>query len=305
MVLLSAIYITEYAGITREFCERHGLRFKAMQEIRKLRRQLANELSNFAHVTLDPKTQPPTDEEAYLLRQILLAGLPDHVARRVQLDELENVTNETKKKFKYAYFTRTMEQPVFLHNLSILKNHTPPEWVVFQDSYEVQGKIYMRGVTAIDPVWLPEFCPVDCNLSKPLTNREPFYQDGAVMILRTGTFGERSWTLPLIKSEHPSVTERTKFFAKFLLEGKVFESLQKFQPDLLSPPIAMIRSWANLHSKRTKPLFETLLSAQVDSKDKMCDKLRQEPDFLRTEFLLWLDEEHHNQVKEIWTELLE
>ena len=66
MVLLSAVYSTEYNGCTREFCDRHGLRFKAMQEIRKLRRQLANELSssNFK-VLLDPKALAPNDEEAF------------------------------------------------------------------------------------------------------------------------------------------------------------------------------------------------------------------------------------------------
>ena len=75
MVLLSAVYNTEYNGCTREFCDRHGLRFKAMQEIRKLRRQLANELSNSGlKVILDPKIQAPNDQEALLLRQILLAG---------------------------------------------------------------------------------------------------------------------------------------------------------------------------------------------------------------------------------------
>ena len=74
MVLLSAVYNTEYNGCTREFCDSVNLRFKAMQEIRKLRRQLANELSNLK-VILDPKTQPPNDEEAFLLRQILLAGI--------------------------------------------------------------------------------------------------------------------------------------------------------------------------------------------------------------------------------------
>ena len=76
MVLLSAVYNTEYNGCTREFCDRHGLRFKAMQEIRKLRRQLANELSNSGlKVILDPKIQAPNDQDALLLRQILLAGM--------------------------------------------------------------------------------------------------------------------------------------------------------------------------------------------------------------------------------------
>ena len=44
----------------------------------------------------------------------------------------------------------------------------------------------MRGVTAIEPEWLPDFCPLDCNLSKPLSDREPFYdqEKGQVMTFR-------------------------------------------------------------------------------------------------------------------------
>ena len=82
-----------------------------------------------------------------------------------------------------------MEQPVFLHNLSVLKTEIPPEWVVYQEVYEVQGKMYMRGVTAIDPTWLPDFCPMDCNLSKPLSEREPFFDQerGQVLTFRSGT----------------------------------------------------------------------------------------------------------------------
>ena len=68
--------ILYYLDYSREFCDRHGLRFKAMQEIRKLRRQLANELSNSGlKVVLDPKIQAPNNQESLLLRQILLAGM--------------------------------------------------------------------------------------------------------------------------------------------------------------------------------------------------------------------------------------
>ena len=42
MVLLKAIGACEFAGCTSEFCRAHGLRLKAMKEIRKLRSQLTN-----------------------------------------------------------------------------------------------------------------------------------------------------------------------------------------------------------------------------------------------------------------------
>ena len=42
MVLLKAIGACEFAGCTSEFSKAHGLRLKAMKEIRKLRSQLTN-----------------------------------------------------------------------------------------------------------------------------------------------------------------------------------------------------------------------------------------------------------------------
>ena len=41
-VLLKAVGATEYAGGTAAFCEQHGIRYKAMVEVRKLRAQLTN-----------------------------------------------------------------------------------------------------------------------------------------------------------------------------------------------------------------------------------------------------------------------
>ena len=42
MVLLKAIGSAEYQGCTPEFCQKHGLRYNAMKEVRKLRAQLTN-----------------------------------------------------------------------------------------------------------------------------------------------------------------------------------------------------------------------------------------------------------------------
>lgn len=42
MVLLKAVGACEYQGASPEFCEKHGIRYKAMREIRKLRAQLTN-----------------------------------------------------------------------------------------------------------------------------------------------------------------------------------------------------------------------------------------------------------------------
>ena len=43
----------------------------------------------------------PTDMEAKLLRQIVLAGMADQVARKVSLDEVKE--DQDKAKWKHAY----------------------------------------------------------------------------------------------------------------------------------------------------------------------------------------------------------
>lgn len=119
---LGAVGACEFAGCTRQFCEENGLRFKAMLEIRRLRGQLTNagtyteytcnllfvslpavscayDLSISlclsvnavcadAGVYMDNKMAPPTESQVTFLRQIVLAGLGDHIARRVQAEEL-------------------------------------------------------------------------------------------------------------------------------------------------------------------------------------------------------------------------
>ena len=42
MVMLKAVGSCEYEGCTPAFCEAHGIRLKAMKEVRKLRVQLTN-----------------------------------------------------------------------------------------------------------------------------------------------------------------------------------------------------------------------------------------------------------------------
>lgn len=115
-----AVGACEFAGCSPKFCEDNGLRYKAMVEIRRLRGQLTNagkrlhadrparapvcqtaeteghslsllsvnavcpEVGTF----VNPKMPPPTEHQVVCLRQIVLAGLGDHLARRVQAEDL-------------------------------------------------------------------------------------------------------------------------------------------------------------------------------------------------------------------------
>ena len=75
-----------------------------MREIRKLRVQLTNQINLVvpsASLGVDPRLAPPSEPQCRLLRQVLLAGLPDHVARRVDPQEVNNP--EDRPKWKGAY----------------------------------------------------------------------------------------------------------------------------------------------------------------------------------------------------------
>ncbi|KAL2718178.1 putative ATP-dependent RNA helicase kurz [Vespula squamosa] len=302
MVLIKAIGATEYAGFKGKlipFCEENGLRHKAIVEIKKLRQQLTNEINlNVPNINLiiDPSMSPPTDMQAKLLRQILLAGMADQVARKVLSEEIED---QDKAKWKYAYKTVEMEDPVFMHSSCVLRK-TSPEWVVYQEIYET-NKLYMRGVTAIEPEWLPKFAPTLCTLSEPLIEPSPRYDlhSGKVLCHITGTFGRAGWQLPMIEIEYPMNIEGVKWFARFFLEGEVCPKLKRFVPILLSTPGSVNKSWAKL-LPRTEAITKTLLSEGVMSKCKLIEVWDKNKTFLLFAYQKWLPESTHSEMASLW-----
>ena len=91
------------------------------------------------------------------------------------------------------------------YSSSVFKNN-PPDWVTYQEIYETaNGKMYMRGVTAIEASWLPIYCSDQCNFAQPMAEPEPFWNDetGEIMCYATGTFGKQAWNLPTVQIRHP------------------------------------------------------------------------------------------------------
>ena len=101
LVALGAVEYEENNGA--KFCEQNGIRLKAVLEAKKLRKQLTDTglyFNNFCffeniqvhiylvnaifpqlNLILDPKMAPPTHEQAKLLRQIVLSGMVDRIAK--------------------------------------------------------------------------------------------------------------------------------------------------------------------------------------------------------------------------------
>ncbi|XP_013145897.1 PREDICTED: probable ATP-dependent RNA helicase kurz [Papilio polytes] len=307
-VLLRAVGAAEYAHLNGEeelFCAKHGLREKAIKEIRKLRKQLTSEINlsvSGVDVTIHPDMKPPDEKQARLLRQLVLSGLGDQVGKKIALHEVKE--GEDKRKFKYAYHCAELEEPVHLHSESILRKCIP-EWVVYQELYETgaeaRRKMVMRNVTAIEPEWLPVYVPQLCNLGEPLTDTEPRYDEisGRIRCSFKGTFGKACWELPVVEIDYPDKIERYRWFARYLLEGVVFPKLKKYTSSLLSPPSTMVKSWARLQP-RTELLLKALISHRAGTRQQLMDVWEDNPKYLLDEYLKWLPESAHNEATLYW-----
>uniref|UniRef100_A0A8D2N4C5 RNA helicase n=1 Tax=Zonotrichia albicollis TaxID=44394 RepID=A0A8D2N4C5_ZONAL len=273
MVMLGAVGACEYSGCTREFCEQNGLRHKAMLEIRRLRGQLTtavNSVCRDAGLYVDPKMEPPTEAQVTYLRQIVLAGLGDHLARRVQAEE------QLDDKWKNAYKTALLEDPVFIHPSSVLFKELP-EFVVYQEIVETT-KLYMKGVSAVEPEWIPALLPPYCHFGKPLEDPPPSYCPGTgrVRCHRASVFYRVGWQLPAVEVDFPPGIERYKHFARFLLEGKVIKKLSSYSQCLLSSPLIMLKTWSKLQP-RTEALLQALVKENCDNRDALVAAWKKNP----------------------------
>ncbi|KAM5238994.1 putative ATP-dependent RNA helicase DHX37 [Ctenodactylus gundi] len=296
MVLLGAVGACEFAGCTPQFCEANGLRFKAMLEVRRLRGQLTttvNAVCPEASLFVDPKMQPPTESQVTYLRQIVTAGLGDHLARRVQSQEL------LEDKWRNAYKTPLLDEPVFIHPGSVLFRELP-EFVVYQEIVET-SRMYMKGVSAVEVEWIPALLPAYCQFDKPLEEPAPVYcpEKGRVLCHRGSVFYRVGWLLPAVQVDFPQGIDCYRHFARFLLEGQVFPRLASFRTCLLSSPSTMLKTWARLQP-RTESLLKALVAEKADCRDALLAAWKKSPKYLLAEYCQWLPQATHADVAKAW-----
>ncbi|KAG9354555.1 hypothetical protein JZ751_001267 [Albula glossodonta] len=296
MVMLGAVGASEFAGCTPKFCEENGLRYKAMIEIRRLRGQLTttvNAVCPKAGLFLDNKMAPPTESQVRCLRQIVLAGLGDHLARRVQAEDLLD------PKWRNGYKTPLLDDPVFIHPSSPLFKILP-EFVVYQEVMET-SKMYMRGVSAVEQDWIPQLLPQYCHFGKPLETPAPYLcpETGRVKCHRDSTFFRVGWQLPAVEMDYPEGLERYKLFAKFLLEGQVCPKLKSHTSCLLSSPSTMLKTWAKLQP-RTEALLGALVSEKADCRAALLSMWKRNEKYLLLAYCQWLPEAKHEEVAKNW-----
>ncbi|KFD66492.1 hypothetical protein M514_05725 [Trichuris suis] len=301
MVLLKASLAAEQE-LTVPFCEKHGFRYKAMVEICKMRRQLTkvvNALCADADLAIGSQLKPPTDEQAELLRQLVLTGLCDNVARRA-----DDCLGQTAcKSSRLAYRSAAVEDPLWIHPTSVLFR-AQPEWLVYQEIVDSNGKKCMLNVMAIESEWLLPLARGYCSMGEPLKEPAPFYSETKDQIVChvDCTYGIAAWPLPRQEVAHPVDIMYYRYFASEFLEGRVISKLAKYRSSLITPPSILFKPWARLQSK-TGSLLGVLVSNGVTSKEDLIRFWKEKPNFLCNEYLEWVAQSKHNDVLFDWPPL--
>jgi ATP-dependent RNA helicase DHX37/DHR1 len=327
MSILSAIgaYLNESQkpDTLDQFCKDHFLRPKAMDEVVKLMQQL----THLAKTNLKLKMQfsrkllPPTSKQENLIRQVLLSGYVDCVAR---LDETQHFGKMQIPVYQTIW--STVKEQFVIHPSSCVHRQRPaPKWIVFdqvQSKQQIMGpdgvvislresndgidRKWVKGLTVIKDTWLTIYDLT--NKGSILEQPEPRYNPKTDKCsgFCSPTFGPKMWSLPLTEMELINPVDSAACFARALLEAKVpmVQNVNQsifaiLNPFLISKPTVLLKSWAKNQS-RVQALLNQLVQSQIFSKAKLLKLWESNPAFLAKEVAMWLPIEFQKPVIDHW-----
>jgi ATP-dependent RNA helicase DHX37/DHR1 len=125
--------------------------------------------------------------------------------------------------------TLKTSEKVFIHPTSYLFG-VQPEYCVYRELVSTK-RIYMKGITAIHPLWLPKLGAHLTNFGKPLETPVPKYdpKGDQIKCFVSPTFGPHAWELPVMEIEHPESMEKYRYFARYFLEGAIFPRMKELE----------------------------------------------------------------------------
>lgn len=301
LVLMRAVTHCDSEKMSPLVCAQLGMRHKAMVEIRRLRTQLTNIVNTSfkpsVDLTMDTSLPPPSDAQAQMLRQMMVAGLADRIARRVDRSA------GTEEIPKGAYQTIKLEEFVFIDPCSVLYTEEP-DYVIYQEIVQLNDRKCMQCVMMVDHEWLTKLAESYCNFSSMDKDTEPRYDKERDEIVRSVevTFGPLEWRLTPVERPIPNDIMLYRYFGQFLLAGEVVPLLAQFVPKMLAPPTTMVRSWARLQ-KRTENLLNALVLKEAHTKEKLVEEWHKDENYLLEEYLDWLPDSLHGTVTVMWPPL--
>lgn len=310
------------------FCRKHRLHQPTLQRSFDLRNQISKVLAKSLFGITDGKDiespavsqwwsmAPASAEEEAALRQIMLSGYCDCIARKATLDMIK-VGGRRKRLTAYISCDSSVSEPLYLHPASALYRKDPsaqlPEYVLYDSlTKNKRGDVtYMSGVTVVQKQWIAAVAASSrlVKWSPPLSSPLPYYDSSidSILCYCTPKYGPHGWELPVAKRRLAECTtearpgkerddasvpvgfrkcdEKYRWFARLLLEGQILTDNSELRELLVSGN--MLDSPAAITQMRPLPkvvsLVAELVNHRVDSKTRLLECLRTRPALLATE----------------------
>jgi len=318
----------------RQFCEENGLHLVAMQRVAKMRLHLCKlamtRLPQAGGIAAETgkylsSMPPPKRIQECLLRQAIASGLLDNIARRAPPGVLPAEFTGVPRS-AYICANSKLKEPLFIDNKSTVHSKRP-EWICYDSIVRKTKKdgttiATMQRVTPIDPDWLALLCHGSnlMTLGTPLATPMPRYikeKDSIQCAVKT-KFGGHGWEIPpcyvdmyeaiqrenkrsdqrKIQNSAAMIDDSFRWFARYLLEGKIFPELLSLLPMLNDEPTMITR---RKPTKKVLMIVSALSDAGVDSASAL-QKHWSEKDnkFLFKALKPWVKQNHLEDVKRLW-----
>ena len=314
----------------KKFCEENGLNYVVMERIQKMRRHLAKlamtRLGSAEGVAATTggilvSMPPPNKLQESLLAQTITAGLLDNIARRSP----PGANLDDGPCTRFFSCSSKMTESLFIDQNSVLYSRDSrqlPEWVCYDTVERKSTKdgstiTVMKNVTPIDPEWLGALADGSNLLAMgaPLDTPLPSYnkERDAVMCSVTTKFGDHGWLIPprqVVMYDAVNgpgaqgsaflADDSFRWFARFLLEGKVLKELQGLAAMLNDDPAIISR---RKPVQKVALLVSSLASAGIDSAAAL-QKHWAEKDskFLFKLMKSWTKKDRTDDVKNMWVQ---
>ena len=326
-----------------KFCHENGLHAVVMERIQQMRRHL----SHLAKSRL-PKVEgvasttggylcsmsPPNKVQERLLCQSIASGLLDNVA---MLAPLGSIPGQHPFSLRSAYLScsSNMKEPLFIDTNSVVHSRDSrqlPKWICYETVIRktlkdgITSIAIMKKITPIDPSWLGRLAEGSrlLTIGEPLASPFPTYdQPNDVILCSVQTkFGCYGWEIsPVQRDMFKTLEQKTslkntvymkddsfRWFARFLLEGKVFQDLRELVEMYNDHPSIITRrqnlASGNAHSQNAKVtlLVSALSQAGIDNGAAL-QKHWTETDskFLFHAIKRWVKSDFVSKFQAIWT----
>ena len=316
----------------RKFCEENCLHLVVLQRISKMRLHLCKlaktRLPHAGGVAAETGKYlnfmpPPTRIQECLLRQAIASGLLDNIARRAQPGSLSAEFSGIPRS-AYICGNPSLKEPLFIDNNSIMHSNLP-EWVCFDSIVRKTKKdgrtiATMQKVTPVDAEWIAGVCHGSnlMQLGAALASPAPRYvkEKDSIQCAVETKFGGHGWEIPpcyvdmfdllqnqrinnqRMQSSAVIKDDSFRWFARFLLEGKVLPELSSLLPLLNDEPAIITR---RKPMKKVVAIVSTLSDAGVDSAAALQKHWAEKDDkFLFKAIKPWVIQDSAEDAKRIW-----